>query len=341
MSAIAGVFSRRGAPRHPGEIDQMLAVMASRGPDGTSTWAGDKITLGYGALHATPESVARTDAARRSVDRQRDRGRRPPRQPSELINKLGLDGRDPARSATVACSSMRTATGERTASIISSATSRSPSGTSGASSCSSPATTSAPSRSPTTPATACSPSHRTRDRSSGSRTCPKRSTAIACSTSSNERRNGLVTITYTTERVRRYWHLREPDVLHLGPTQSTRRQRVRCWAVPSNADCGDATTSASAERWNRLVVHRSVGARPRPVRHLFSSCSRRRLHRNNTHPVDSVSDLPSHRTWWTGRSEARVRGLRGLSPPPGELVRQWRNGPPSCRGVAKMAAARF
>ena len=60
MSAIAGVFSRRGAPRNPGEIDRMLTVMASRGPDGTDTWTRDAVTLGHGALHATPESVTET-----------------------------------------------------------------------------------------------------------------------------------------------------------------------------------------------------------------------------------------------------------------------------------------
>lgn len=57
MSAIAGVFSRTGAQRHPGEVERMLSVMASRGPDGTHTWAHDEVALGHGALHATPESV--------------------------------------------------------------------------------------------------------------------------------------------------------------------------------------------------------------------------------------------------------------------------------------------
>jgi asparagine synthase (glutamine-hydrolysing) len=57
MSAMAGVFSRRGAARDPGEVERMLSMMASRGPDGTHTWAHDTITLGHGALHATPESV--------------------------------------------------------------------------------------------------------------------------------------------------------------------------------------------------------------------------------------------------------------------------------------------
>ena len=57
MSAIAGVFSRRGERRRPGEVDRMLSVMASRGPDGTHTWVSDTVTLGHGALHATPESV--------------------------------------------------------------------------------------------------------------------------------------------------------------------------------------------------------------------------------------------------------------------------------------------
>ena len=97
MSAIAGVFSRRGAPRHPGEIDQMLAVMASRGPDGTRTWTGDKITLGHGALHATPESVGEqmplVDPLTGNVivaDVRLDN--RP-----ELLSLLGLDGRDPSQ----------------------------------------------------------------------------------------------------------------------------------------------------------------------------------------------------------------------------------------------------
>ncbi len=57
MSAIAGVFSRTEALRRPGEVDRMLSVMASRGPDGTHTWAHDTVTLGHGALHATPESL--------------------------------------------------------------------------------------------------------------------------------------------------------------------------------------------------------------------------------------------------------------------------------------------
>lgn len=60
MSAIAGVFSRQGVSRDPGDIHRMLAVMASRGPDGTHTWTNDAITLGHGALHATPESVGET-----------------------------------------------------------------------------------------------------------------------------------------------------------------------------------------------------------------------------------------------------------------------------------------
>jgi asparagine synthase (glutamine-hydrolysing) len=57
MSAIAGVFGRNGRLRDPGEVDRMLAVMASRGPDGSRTWTNETITLGHGALHATPESL--------------------------------------------------------------------------------------------------------------------------------------------------------------------------------------------------------------------------------------------------------------------------------------------
>lgn len=97
MSAIAGVFSRRGAPRRPGEIDEMLAVMANRGPDGTGRWSGDGITLGHGALHATPESVGEqmplVDPLTGNVivaDVRLDN--RP-----ELFAQLGLEGREPSQ----------------------------------------------------------------------------------------------------------------------------------------------------------------------------------------------------------------------------------------------------
>ena len=92
MSAIAGVFSRQGAPRRPGEVDGMLSVMASRGPDGSQTWSNDAVVLGHGALHATPEAVGEVmplvDRATGNVIvadvRLDNRG--------ELIDALGIDG---------------------------------------------------------------------------------------------------------------------------------------------------------------------------------------------------------------------------------------------------------
>ena len=72
----------------------MLAVMASRGPDGTHTWSGDRITLGHGALHATPEAVGEqmplADPLTGNVivaDVRLDN--RP-----ELLTELGADGQD-------------------------------------------------------------------------------------------------------------------------------------------------------------------------------------------------------------------------------------------------------
>ena len=88
MSAIAGVFSRRGAPRRPGEVDRMLSVMASRGPDGTHTWAHDTIALGHARAACHAGVGRRDDAARRSGDPERDRRRRAPRQPGRAHRRL-------------------------------------------------------------------------------------------------------------------------------------------------------------------------------------------------------------------------------------------------------------
>ena len=72
----------------------MLAVMATRGPDGTHTWSHDSVVLGHGALHATPESVGEqlplVDRSTGNVivaDVRLDNR-------AELIDKLKLPARD-------------------------------------------------------------------------------------------------------------------------------------------------------------------------------------------------------------------------------------------------------
>ena len=75
----------------------MLKVMAGRGPDGAHTWTADRIAFGHGALHATPESVGErmplVDPSTGNVlvadVRLDNRG--------ELLSLLGLDGLDPSK----------------------------------------------------------------------------------------------------------------------------------------------------------------------------------------------------------------------------------------------------
>lgn len=64
MSGIAGIIHFDGAPVEPGQIEQMTAAMAYRGPDGINHWVKDSVALGQCMLRTTPESLEETQPLR-------------------------------------------------------------------------------------------------------------------------------------------------------------------------------------------------------------------------------------------------------------------------------------
>ena len=64
MSGIAGIIHFDGAPVAPGQVEQMTAAMAYRGPDGINHWAKGPVALGQCMLRTTPESLEETQPLR-------------------------------------------------------------------------------------------------------------------------------------------------------------------------------------------------------------------------------------------------------------------------------------
>ncbi len=64
MSGIAGIIHFDGAPVAPGQIEQMTAAMAYRGPDGINHWVKGSVALGQCMLRTTPESLEETQPLR-------------------------------------------------------------------------------------------------------------------------------------------------------------------------------------------------------------------------------------------------------------------------------------
>ncbi|QUH22612.1 lasso peptide isopeptide bond-forming cyclase [Methanobacterium alkalithermotolerans] len=57
MSAITGIFYRKGKKVDPHLIQKMNDKLSHRGPDGSHTWVEDNVGLGHQMLHTTPESL--------------------------------------------------------------------------------------------------------------------------------------------------------------------------------------------------------------------------------------------------------------------------------------------
>ncbi len=57
MSAIAGIFNLDGEPVARGDVENMLAPLAQRGPDRCGIWRCDNVALGGRLLWTTPESL--------------------------------------------------------------------------------------------------------------------------------------------------------------------------------------------------------------------------------------------------------------------------------------------
>jgi asparagine synthase (glutamine-hydrolysing) len=60
MSGIVGIIHFDGQPVKPGQIEQMTAAMAYRGPDGIQHWHNGSIALGHCMLRTTPEALQET-----------------------------------------------------------------------------------------------------------------------------------------------------------------------------------------------------------------------------------------------------------------------------------------
>jgi asparagine synthase (glutamine-hydrolysing) len=60
VSGIAGIIRFDGAPVEPGQVEQMTAAIAHRGPDGIHHWTRGNVALGQCMLRTTPESLEET-----------------------------------------------------------------------------------------------------------------------------------------------------------------------------------------------------------------------------------------------------------------------------------------
>ncbi len=60
MSGIVGIIHFDGKPVAPGQIEQMAAAIAYRGPDGINHWVDGAVALGHCMLRTTPEALTET-----------------------------------------------------------------------------------------------------------------------------------------------------------------------------------------------------------------------------------------------------------------------------------------
>jgi len=60
MSGIVGIIHFDGKPVAAGQIEQMTAAIAYRGPDGINHWVDGPVALGHCLLRTTPEALAET-----------------------------------------------------------------------------------------------------------------------------------------------------------------------------------------------------------------------------------------------------------------------------------------
>lgn len=60
MSGIVGIVHFDGKPVDPGQLEQMTAAMAYRGPDGIHHWVDGPVALGQCMLRTTPEALEET-----------------------------------------------------------------------------------------------------------------------------------------------------------------------------------------------------------------------------------------------------------------------------------------
>ncbi len=93
MSGIVGLLLRDGQPADPAELDQMVAALKHRGPDGAGAWLDGPTGLGHCLLKTTPESMHEKQPCMRggltiTADARLDNR-------AELIRLLDLDPHPP------------------------------------------------------------------------------------------------------------------------------------------------------------------------------------------------------------------------------------------------------
>jgi asparagine synthase (glutamine-hydrolysing) len=96
LSAIVGIYYPDGRPVNQVDLEQMVEILAHRGPDGAEVWAEGPVGLGQRMLHTTPESlqeklpwVDQTGHLVITADARIDNR-------SELISALGPTDRSPS-----------------------------------------------------------------------------------------------------------------------------------------------------------------------------------------------------------------------------------------------------
>lgn len=93
MSAVAGIYNLDGRPVESTVLEQMVASLAHRGPDGAGVWRSGSVGLGHRMLWTTPESLGeRLPLVNRGGDLAITADARIDNR-DELIHLLGLSGR--------------------------------------------------------------------------------------------------------------------------------------------------------------------------------------------------------------------------------------------------------
>jgi asparagine synthase (glutamine-hydrolysing) len=99
MSAIVGVYYFDGRPTDRTNLEEMVEILAHRGPDGADVWCRNSVGLGHRMLWTTPESLAeKLPLANQTGDLVITADARIDNR-DELITALALTGRSPQEVA--------------------------------------------------------------------------------------------------------------------------------------------------------------------------------------------------------------------------------------------------
>lgn len=95
MSGIAGIYNLNSRPVEKTDLEQMVGVLARRGPDGSGIWNNGSVGLGHAMLWTTPESLHERLPVTNSVGTLAITADARIDNRDELISALSLDSRPP------------------------------------------------------------------------------------------------------------------------------------------------------------------------------------------------------------------------------------------------------